>query len=261
MACTSEQGAVSGRHSRWRAVLATVCVLAGMACAVALGLWQLRRAEEKVAQQQVHDQARAAPPLPVSGSAVPSAQWAGRRVLVQGVWEPAHTFFLDNRTYRGVAGFYVLTPLRLTQPAAGDAPARQHVLILRGWVPRDPRDRTRLPAVPTPTTPVQIIGLAQADWAQPRVLGASAAPPEANGRLWQTLDRQDYSRQAGLAVPPLVIRQTSALPDGLVREWVEPGAGVAKHRAYAAQWFGLAGVLGGYGVLAGWRRRRGQTSA
>ena len=39
------------------------------------------------------------------------------------------------------------------------------------------------------------------------------------------------------------IQQTSALDDGLVRDWPAPDLGIHKHYGYAFQWFALAATL------------------
>jgi surfeit locus 1 family protein len=43
-----------------------------------------------------------------------------------------------------------------------------------------------------------------------------------------------------LAMQPVVVLQTGKAPDGLVRDWPKPDAGVNTHRAYALQWYVMA---------------------
>jgi len=157
--------------------------------------------------------------------------------------------FLDNRQMDGRPGFFVLTPLLLTP---GDA-----VLVQRGWAPRDPQERARLPEVPTPAGEV-------------RVEGAVAPPPsklysfvsEEHGRLRQNLDVDAYAREIGVALRPLSVRQQTdaEVPDGLLRHWVAPAADIQKHHGYAFQWFALSLLLTGlyvwFQLLAPWRERR-----
>ena len=49
-----------------------------------------------------------------------------------------------------------------------------------------------------------------------------------------------------IAVQPFVLRQDSALDDGLVRAWPAPDFGIEKHYGYAFQWFALAATLTGF---------------
>ena len=204
------------------------------ALTASLGGWQLRRAEEKTALQAQTDRAATAAPIALGGVLLEADAIAGRAVSVRGRFVPAGTVFIDNRTHQGVAGFHVLTPVKIPESAL-------HVLVLRGWVARDVRDRNRLPAVPTPAGDVDITGLAERSLARTMELQAPA-PPGSEDRLWQNFDPAVYRRWSGLTLQPLVLRQspTSAIDDGLVREWRTAGGDVDKHRAYALQWFAMS---------------------
>lgn len=231
---------------RWLPVLFLLSVVAVTA---SLGAWQVRRGAEKDALQAQRDAARTAAPIrPVAGDpGLPALD--GRRVVLSGRFDESRTVFLDNRTRQGVAGFHVLTPLRLEDAGAW-------VLVLRGWVARDVADRLRIPALPTLPEPVRIEGFAQAALAQPMLLAASA-PPAQGDRIWQHYDPEVFRRWSGRPLADGLVRQTSETPDGLARDWVEPGTGADKHRAYAFQWFAMALAAAiALGVLAVRMRRQ-----
>lgn len=114
-------------------------------------------------------------------------------------------------------------------------------MVLRGWVPVDRIDRTRLPVLKVFSDPVTIEGGVEAVLAQPMQL-ARAAEPGPQDRLWQHYEPETYRRWSGHPVKDGIVRQTSALPDGLARDWPEPGRGADKHRAYAFQWFAMAAL-------------------
>jgi surfeit locus 1 family protein len=236
-----------GQASFWAA---SVLAAALLALTVSLGTWQLNRASEKQALQQARDRALAEAPLVLDASVLrdlaagPAAlqRLDGRRVRVEGVFDAQHSVLLDNRTQKGVAGFHVLTPMRLADHA-------QVVMVLRGWVARDPRERLRLPEVPTPAGVVRIEGLAMGELQQPMLLSAEPDPGPQD-RIWQHYDAQRFARWAGLPVAPLIVRQTVDAPDvedALDRGWNLPGSGVDKHHGYAFQWFAMAAA-----VVAGW---------
>lgn len=214
----------------WLVTLAAVLV-AGTT--LSLGQWQLRRAAQKEALQAAIESKNMLPAL--EGWALSAikniADEVHRPASVQGVWQPAHTVYLDNRPMSGKTGFWVLTPLALQG-------SNQMILVQRGWVPRDFTDRTRLPEISTPA------GLVT-------VKGRMAPPPSklyefkgaATGRIRQNLDLDAFRLETGLPLFSGSLLQTGAPSEGLLREWAAPNLGVDKHYGYAFQWFGLCGLV------------------
>ena len=148
--------------------------------------------------------------------------------MFQGVWQAAHTIYLDNRPMSGRSGFWVVTPLMLQGTG-------QVILVQRGWVPRDFSDRARLPQVTTPAGVVTVQG--------------RIAPPPSKlyefkggdvGPIRQNLDLSAFRAETGLPLLEQVsLLQTGASSEGLLRDWASPSLGVDKHYGYAFQWFGL----------------------
>lgn len=230
---------------RWLSIAVMVAVVAITA---SLGSWQLQRGAAKDALQAQRDAARSATPLVPIGDTVSLASFEARRVRLSGRLDEARTVFLDNRTRKGVAGYHVLTPMRLDDGGAW-------VMVLRGWVARDVADRTRLPELTALPAPLSIEGFAQAVLQQPMVL-TEQSPPAAGERLWQRYDADTFRRWSGLSVVDGVVRQTTETPDGLARDWVEPGSGADKHRAYAFQWFAMSALAAAVTVVLVWRAGR-----
>ncbi|MCL4185281.1 MAG: SURF1 family protein [Burkholderiaceae bacterium] len=232
---------------RPRTAVPTLAALALVIATVSLGNWQMRRADEKRALHAQREAADHDAPVQLSGGDIDPATLIGRRVVARGQFVPRWTVFVDNRTHKGIAGFHVLSPLRITG-------SDRHVLVLRGWIARDPHDRARLPALHTPSGEVEVEGRAEHDLERVLELG-STAPPGPQDRLWQNADVAAFARWSGLAMQPLLLRQTSAprvgqagRDDGLVREWPDPGSGVDKHLGYAFQWYALAVLAAGLWV-------------
>lgn len=221
---------MSERNRRWVVLAATLLM---MALTARLGLWQLSRAAQKQTLQTSLDSRSALPPLPAADlarAADAAGQQHHRRISVNGRWLPQHTVFLENRQFNGRPGFYVLTPLEI---APGDA-----VIVQRGWAPRDGRDRSRVPEVPTATGPVLI----EARIAPPPGRLYSFATKE-RGPLRQNIDIVEFGREAGLTLRPMSLLQTNAdVADGLVRDWPAPAVDVHKHYGYAFQWFALCAL-------------------
>jgi cytochrome oxidase assembly protein ShyY1 len=238
---------MSGRP-RLRIALAMAAGVAVTVIAVLLGNWQHRRGDAKQARQDEWDAAARAPVAAIASKIDASAAAAQlpRRVVVDGQYVPAGTVYVDNRSLQGVAGFQVVTPLRLADGTA--------VLVNRGWIARDAVDPMRMPPVPTPDAPVRVEGLAVER--VPRLLELAPATALPLPGIWPNLEFEDYERIAGARVARLVVQQTSDAVDGLRRAWPPPASGVEKHRGYALQWYGLAALGAGLTLFFGGRALR-----
>lgn len=194
-----------------------------------LGVWQLDRAAQKVELQAAVDAELDRPAL---GNAQLGEAGLHRRVVLRGHWVAERTVWLDNRPMDGRAGFHVVTPLRLA--GRGDA-----VLVQRGWAPRDPIDRSRLPALTTPGGEVEVVGRIAATPSRLYELGAGSP-----GAIRQNLDPVAFAAESGLPLLPLTVVQTAdGASDGLLRHWPAPDLGLHKHYGYAFQWFALCALI------------------
>lgn len=237
-----------------RTTVALAAAMAAIALTISLGNWQLRRAEEKLALQAQWDRAEQAAPVAVAGSNI--ADTGSRlpvRVALRGRFLHEHEIWLDNRQMDGQAGFMLVAPLRLADGAV--------VLVNRGFAPRDPRERTRLPEVARPDAEVEIEGLAVAQTARVLQLGENAPAAERRPAVWQNLDFDAFERFSGLVVAHWVVQQTGGTADGLLRNWPRLSAGVDKHRGYALQWYSLAALVAALTVFFGARALRRRRSA
>jgi surfeit locus 1 family protein len=220
---------VSGWRFRPSAPM-TAAAIAFCTLTVALGLWQARRAAEKEALQADLERRSAEPPLELPARPIAPDDYALRRVVARGEYADRFTILLDNRVHRGRAGFHVLSPLRIT---GGNV----HVLVNRGWIGAG-RTRAELPEAPAPGGEQTVTGLATVPTGRVYELAAGGA----EGPVWQNLLLDRYRAWSKLELQPIVIQQTNDARDGLVREWERPDAGADRHRAYALQWFSLAGL-------------------
>jgi len=239
----------------WRALspVPAIAALAVIAATCALGNWQLGRAHEKIARAQRLQALAAQPPLEV-GRTLVSGPVAERRVHARGRFDADHTVLLDNRPHGNGsdsrAGFMVLTPLRVSDDRA--APA---VLVLRGWLPRDAQDRTRIAPFATPAGEVDVEGTALAT--VPRVFGLGrGADAEAGQKIRQNVDIAAFARELGMPLQPFVLEQRSDNGDGLARDWAPADIGADRHYGYAFQWFGMAALTLVLLVALSWRRAR-----
>lgn len=222
-----QQSSPRRRRPSW---LPLVAAVVGIALTASAGRWQLNRASEKEALQAAYDRGAADAPINLSASPVSADEVRLRRVEARGEFVPQAMVLLDNRIQEGVAGYHVLMPLRI-------AGSSMHVLVNRGWVAADP-DRRRLPQIRTPSSTVSIAGVAVVPG---RFL--ELAKTDESGAVWQNLTLERFIERKGLSMQPIVIEQTGAVDDGLVRSWPRPDFGISKHYGYAVQWFSFCGLI------------------
>ena len=107
----------------------TLMTLPAVLGALALGTWQVQRLQwknELIAERQAR---RDAPPLAALPERFVAARDAFRRVRVAGRFRHEKEMYLAARSFRGNAGYHVLTPLVLD--------GGRTILVNRGWIPLD----------------------------------------------------------------------------------------------------------------------------
>lgn len=225
--------------AKGRTVVILVAALISVAMAANLGAWQLRRAAQKIALQDALETRAKLSALTASELARTAEQVEPqhyRPVQLRGQWLQQRSVFLENRQMNGRVGFYLVTPLQLEgRPEV--------VLVQRGWVPRDLRDRTLLPAIATPVGTVDVDG----HIAPPPARLYEFAPSTA-GLIRQNLDLGEFARETGLPLAPVSVLQAESASnagDGLLRQWPRPAVDVQKHYGYAFQWFALGALMAG----------------
>lgn len=223
----------------------TLAAMATIVLMIHLGLWQVGRGQEKQRLQERYDAMAKEPAVVMPESPVSSEDYRFRRVEVEGVFDPRYMILVDNRIRRGRVGYEVVMPLRL-------GTGSMHVLVNRGWVAAGPT-RADLPRVPTPPGRIKLVGVAVVP--TDKILELSDTIRE--GRVWENLVLERYRAAFPLQIQPVVLQQTSAADDGLVREWERPDTGVVKHQARAFTWFVIGAVV--FSIWIGLNvRRRGQ---
>lgn len=200
-----------------------------------LGVWQLDRAEEKLAMQSEFERNTRSLPLRLDAKVASTKALRFRTVEVWGSYDAEHQFLLDNRTHEGVAGYHVLTPLRIDGGMVG-------ALVNRGWLPVGP-NRDVLPDLSLATSAVRVGGIASD---APRTFLLGDAGYESGGwpRVVQSVEFDRMEALLEYRLLPLIVLMAPEQANGFVRQW-RPFVGISadRHRAYAVQWFALAVAL------------------
>lgn len=232
--------------------LALIATLSVAAACCALAFWQLDRAEQKrqwLAQMEAQQQR---PPVSLATLLVDNTP-QHRPASITGTLDNAHPILLDNRMRDGVAGYYLLSPMK----TAND----QWVLLNRGWLARG-RDRSQLPSVPAVTGPVTVEGQVYQPSDKAIVLTNTPLPDNQWPLRVQKVDFDAIGERLGVDLAPFEIRvapeQRLDGQPALPRPWQNavPRMGPDRHRAYALQWFALGAAAVLIFSISTWRRRQ-----
>ena len=222
------------RRTVKRGLAFAALAVAAAALCVRLGSWQWQRGRQSEAETVRFS--RGSERLVDLGARAVTDVPLYQRVRVQGELDGAHQFLLDNRTWRGRAGYEVLTPLRRR---GGDA-----LLVDRGWVPfggtRAALPEVGLAGAPPATLTGRLALLPSAGLASGR-----AAP--AAGASWPKVTSYPTTLELAAALgAPLssrILLLDAGAPFGYVRDWQAPGLPALRHFAYAIQWWTFAALI------------------
>jgi len=154
---------------------------------------------------------------------------------VEGWFDNAHTFLLDNKTLHHRIGYEVYTPFKVKG-------VDQVILVDRGIVPLEAR-REILPTIPPILETVMITGLLTLP---PRyvALGPMTASTVLNWPLRiEFIEMGLLEKYVSHALFPYVLSLPANHPYGFDNEWQINTLTPEKHTAYAVQWFALAFTL------------------
>lgn len=240
---------------------------------VSLGSWQLRRAAEKQTMLTQITQAAAHPVQRFNAqqlAATPSDNLRYRRILIRGSWIADKGVFIDNRIHQGKPGYWLIMPLKLSEPSESnlahiDTAARARlslttpavkptakpavrpkppviVLINRGWFPKQLGQTPQLNNIPTSTVELDLQG--QVLDHLPRFISLESTPNTPIGGVWQNFSVQRYQEISGLNTLAFIVQQDQPSNDGLLQDTFTPTLDPDKNRGYAYQWFSFAAIAG-----------------
>lgn len=211
--------------------LLTVLVLPVL---VSLGLWQLERADEKRQLQVAFFDQQRLPPVALEHHTREQINQLANytRVILEGNFDNAHTWLVDNKLRRGRVGYEVVTPFRLPQGGT--------VLVNRGWIPAGKR-RDQLPEIPQVEHAVTLF----ASVYRPTDNSFLEAQPENDTwpQVIVELDPNTASKTLGTDVMNMQLRLDETSAAALTTEWTFINNSPEKHTGYAVQWFAMSLAL------------------
>ena len=215
--------------------LAYLCL---MPLLIALGIWQLGRAEEKRLFLKQQEQGLASSEIIQLSAAIDDNVDALRYKKVQAIghYDQAHQFLIDNQISAGKAGYFVFTPFFLQREAKA-------VLVNRGWVPLN-QDRSVLPDIQIKNEQTVVRGRINRFPGVGIKLAGAEIPTEGWPSVLQVVDSQVLAKKLAYSLFPFQIELDKDLPGGFKREWQTTTIMLPEqHTAYAIQWFALAFTL------------------
>lgn len=212
---------------------------------VSLGFWQLDRLAERRLDNTIAEQRASQEPVPIDsvmsvddpiGPA--GEENAFRAVTITGHFDPSHEVLVRSQTFKGTAGFHVITPF---VDQAGHA-----VLVNQGWIPLS----EDTPPFTTDEGADQTIAVTL----QPSEPRRGFGPTEPEGQL-ERINRVDIARLGEQMPYPLypvyAIAYAEPDPSHLPVSVPFPELDEGPHLVYAIQWFAFAMIaVGGFWALA-----------
>jgi surfeit locus 1 family protein len=203
---------------------------------VGLGVWQLERASWKQGLIEQHTDSVLQAPVSLEALLSRDETLEYHPAVARGRYDLEHQLLLDNRTHQGYAGYYVLTPLFLSDRDTV-------VLVNRGWIPLG-KDRAHLPELPGPAEELMVYATINLPPEKLFRLNAAEEAHEGWPKVVQQLKLTELEQRLGYSLLPVILMLDPKDEYGFVREWKAVyGVPPDKHRAYALQWFTLALVL------------------
>ncbi len=215
----------------------TLAMLIAVAICLSLSHWQSGRVEEKKALEARYQQMQQAPALDLNNY-IASHEDAPNS-LSELIWQPIKVrgeflqdqqFLLDSQSYRGQAGYNVISPLQLEGRS-------EFVLVNRGWIPAGP-DRKIVPKIPKLTEG----NLIQGQLAKPNPALPGFEAIDINERVQLFVDIDAISAKLAAPVLPMLIQLDERALGELPREWPKYQAKIEMHEFYVAHWL-IAAVI------------------
>src|SRR5690625_530237 len=234
-------------RSTARTVLALLLLAIVAAVCLSLGRWQLQRAAERDVRRSTFEKGQQLPPItlkPNTGNDYHPWQTA----RAEGEWLQELTVLLMNRNYKGVPGYWVITPLLLSNSN------NTAVLVLRGWLPQQKPPQDPSPKVPANTGLVQINGALLKEiprlYELPSLFRERTETPllddwkQGELPVRQNLAIADFAQASQLTLLPTILQQAPSanISTPFVRDWDTPRSDSATNRGYALQWFGFSAI-------------------
>jgi surfeit locus 1 family protein len=194
-----------------------------------LGIWQIERGQTKTQIMSEFENKLTKEPIYLNAE---SKKWD--RVLVSGKWESKKQLLIDNVIHQGIAGYKVLTPLRIDE-------TNKLILVDRGWIKQN-KFRDHLPDIQLPDDFESVSGTLE----QPE-LGLVLSDELISDnwpKISQTKNVEVISKAYTEEIFPMILLADPLLKNSLEYIKITPtNMTPIKHYGYSSQWFLMFIVL------------------
>ncbi len=194
-----------------------------------LGIWQIERGQTKTQIMSEFENKLTKEPIYLNAE---SKKWD--RVLVSGKWENKKQLLIDNVIHQGIAGYKVLTPLRVDE-------TNKLILVDRGWIKQN-KFRDQLPDIQIPDNFESVIGTLE----QPELGLVLSDELISNNwpKISQTKNVEVISKAYTEEIFPMILLADPLLKNSLEYIKITPtNMTPIKHYGYSSQWFLMFIVL------------------
>ena len=194
-----------------------------------LGIWQIERGQTKTQIMSEFENKLTKEPIYLNAE---SKKWD--RVLVSGKWENKKQLLIDNVIHQGIAGYKVLTPLRIDE-------TNKLILVDRGWIKQN-KFRDQLPDIQIPDDFESVSGTLE----QPELGLVLSDELISNNwpKISQTKNVKVISKAYTEEIFPMILLADPLLKNSLEYIKITPtNMTPIKHYGYSSQWFLMFIVL------------------
>ncbi|MFV2059141.1 MAG: SURF1 family protein [Gammaproteobacteria bacterium] len=223
------------------ALIPSIVTLLILPILIALGFWQLDRAEQKrviLAAVTQRMQAESLQKIPDTND-IKDARY--QRIKLDGKFDTTHLIYVDNKVVFGRVGYYVVSPFLVTNSS-------KTVLVNLGWIAMG-RSRQDIPSVKLPEQKVTISGRIKTNLDNVYSLSDNSFDKVQWPLVVQWTSPKQLSELLNITIQPLIILldKPKDINDEyemqFKREWKFISSSPDTHTSYAMQWFSLALVL------------------
>ena len=194
-----------------------------------LGIWQIERGQAKTQIMSEFENKLTKDPFYLNAE---SKKWD--RVSVSGKWENKKQLLIDNVIHQGIAGYKVLTPLRIDE-------TNKLILVDRGWIKQN-KFRDQLPDIQIPDDFESVSGTLE----QPELGLVLSDELISNNwpKISQTKNVEVISKAYTEEIFPMILLADPLLKNSLEYIKITPtNMTPIKHYGYSSQWFLMFIVL------------------